>query len=187
MAADELPMERRTRVETPGNSGKRQEGLDPSRLYQGDFVLVRMALVDEVGFDAAIVMQRICWRCELRPTGWRATLGQIAAETRLSRARVQAATQLLRRRGYLRAQREASWSSTLTWQPIFHAGDAVLKEGCAAVDPGSAETGLPEQLRTSSPPIDDLDDITTTRARTAYLDPNLLNAMFRMPRGGDRP
>lgn len=96
----------------------KQQGLDPDLLIAPDFILVRMALVDTVGWNAAIVLQRIAFRCEVHPDGWSATVEDICRETRLKPSVVKAAIKLLRTRGYLDSRRASTWDSTQVWRII---------------------------------------------------------------------
>lgn len=76
-----------------------------------------MALVDEVGWNAAAVLQRIHWRCQVGQEGsWRATHADIAAEVRLSQRVVERATKELRDRGWLACGRAAAYDATPVWQ-----------------------------------------------------------------------
>ena len=86
---------------------------------EGDFVLLRMALIDEVGLAPAIVFQRIAWKCELRPDGWPATFEEIAAECHLGKDQVKRATKVLRDRGWITADRVDQWDPTLTWKVVW--------------------------------------------------------------------
>lgn len=85
----------------------------------GDFVLLRMALIDEVGLPAAVVFQRIAWRCELRTDGWHASQAELAAECHLGLDQVKRATKLLRDRGWITADRVDQWDATLSWAPVW--------------------------------------------------------------------
>ena len=86
-----------------------------SLLIEPDYVLVRMALVQEVGLEAAVVLQRIHWRCDVRPQGWTITHEDLAAELRLSVSAVRKATKLLRGRGWLLSIRASTWDPTPVW------------------------------------------------------------------------
>lgn len=88
-------------------------------LLPTDYVTLRMALVDEVGFDAAVLLERVRWRCEIRDDGWVATYEDLMAETRLSRRRVAGAVATLRERGWLTSENAGQGSRTLCWQVIL--------------------------------------------------------------------
>ncbi len=85
-------------------------------LIEPDFVLIRMALVREVGWDAAAVMQRMYWRLEVRPDGWRISHEDLAEELSLPLYAVRQATKTLRGRGWLIGERSAPWDATPTWR-----------------------------------------------------------------------
>lgn len=182
MAGGEIDSDavRRPRSPNTGEDDSDEAGLDPALLDSNDFVLVHMPLVDVVGLDAAIVMQRISWRCELRPHGWPATLDDIGREVRLSRRRVQAATQKLRARGYLRAWREDPWLGTLTWLPLFSSPDLAPPPEVQVGGTERADLGRPSSSRLHSPPIDNSDDYQTG-AESRSIDAGALRSMFGMP------
>lgn len=90
-------------------------GVPSHLLMPTDFITLRMGLVDEVGFDAAVILERIRWRCEVRENGWVATYVDLAAETRMSRNRVIAATQVLIERGWLASVNAGQGNRTLRW------------------------------------------------------------------------
>lgn len=95
-------------------------GLDPTLLVAGDFVLLRMALVDDLDgdYEAAILLQRIAWRCE-RDGHWQASHADLQAETRLSERKVKRAVATLRQRGYLESGRASSWDPTQVWRVVL--------------------------------------------------------------------
>ena len=84
-------------------------------LIDPDYVLVRMALMQEVGLEAAVVLQRIHWRCDVRPLGWTISHEDLAAELHFTTYAVRKATKVLRRRGWLLGTRASELDSTLTW------------------------------------------------------------------------
>lgn len=87
---------------------------DLSLLLHGDFVLVRMALVDAVGWTQAAVLQRIAWRCE--HTGeWAASHAVIATEVRMSERTVREATKSLRAQGWLAVRDAGPFDKTSVW------------------------------------------------------------------------
>lgn len=118
----------------------------------GDYVLVRMALVDVVGLVPAVVFQRIAWRCELRPDGWQATLAQIAAECHLGHDQVKRATTQLRERGWLTSKRADRWTPTLVWNvvwaPASREGENPPHETPETPCPDEGETPSTEQGET---------------------------------------
>ena len=152
-------------------------GLDRSVLLNDDYVLVRMALVDDVGFEAAVLMQRIAWRCEIRSDGWKASQRQLAAETRLSLKKIEHATRTLRQRGYLAAWRADPWSSTLTWRPIFADSEQLIpkRQNGAPSDVGTACSTASE--RGPLPSTDDSENISNSGGRELVE----LEEMFHMP------
>lgn len=107
-------------------------GCDRSLVMQGDFILLRMALVDALGgdFESALVFQRICWRAE-RDGHWSATRQQIQDETRLSKWKVDKALRVLRERDWLLGEAEGGYDRTVRWTPRF-SGDA--SPGIQAMD-----------------------------------------------------
>ena len=84
-------------------------------LIEPDYVLVRMALVHEVGLEAAFVLQRIHWRCDVRPQGWMISHEDLASELHLTVYAVRKATKVLRGRGWLLSTRVSDWDSTPIW------------------------------------------------------------------------
>jgi hypothetical protein len=84
-----------------------------------DYVTLRFSLVDEVGFDAAVLIERIRWRCARRPAGWVATYAELGEETRLSHRRVKAAVNVLRERGWLRSENAGIGARTLRWTVVL--------------------------------------------------------------------
>lgn len=92
-------------------------GLDPALFIQGDFILVRKALVDMLEGDhaAAIVMQRIMWRCE-RDGVWRATQQQIADECQMTLRTTQRKVAWLIEQGWLLSTREGRYDPTRTYR-----------------------------------------------------------------------
>lgn len=93
-------------------------GFDPALLIGGDFVLVRTALLDALGGDlaAAVLLQRIAWRCERSPEGWRATREELRAETHLSEWQLRKALKALTDRGWLTSRRTSRFDSVQIWQ-----------------------------------------------------------------------
>ncbi len=93
-------------------------GFDPALLIGGDFVLVRTALLDALGGDlaAAVLLQRIAWRCERAPEGWRATREELRAETHLSEWQLRKALKVLTDRGWLTSRRASRYDSVQVWQ-----------------------------------------------------------------------
>lgn len=99
--------------------------LDPDLLVKGDFILLRTALVDALGgnFEAAIVLQRIAWRCE-RDGSWVASREVIQEETRLSEWKVKAAIKKLKALGWLTSERSSTWDATPRWRVITEQEDS---------------------------------------------------------------
>ena len=117
-------------------------------LIEPDYVLVRMALVKEVGLEAAVVLQRIHWRCDVRPQGWSISHEDLAAELRLSVYAVRKATKVLRGRGWLLSTRVSEWDSTPVWSlpPLWTSSRDVENE-----HPGMVESEHPEVPKMSIP------------------------------------
>jgi hypothetical protein len=92
-------------------------GLDPRLLIAGDFIMLRMALVDALDGDieAALVLQRIAWRCE-RDGFWKASHEDIQQETRLSEWKVKNALKVLRAKGFLTSERAGAYDATMVWR-----------------------------------------------------------------------
>lgn len=123
-------------------------GLDPSLLIAGDFVLVRHALVDALDgdFPAAILLQRIQWRCE-RDGAWAATRLDLERETRLSEWQVKRALKLLLDRGYIVAERASAWDSTKVWRVVL---DSPSRDG-GILHPELAEPSTRQVAESSIP------------------------------------
>lgn len=85
-----------------------------------DFIIVSMAAVKALGgsWEAAGCFQRIAWRAE-RDGYWRATMKEIADEISVSERTAKRITAKLREMGWVSAERENTWDSTLTWRVIF--------------------------------------------------------------------
>jgi hypothetical protein len=95
-------------------------GLDPRLLIAGDFIMLRMALVDALDGDieAALVLQRIAWRCE-RDGEWAATHEDIQQETRLSEWKVKRALTTLRDKGFISSRRVSPYDPTQVWSLLL--------------------------------------------------------------------
>lgn len=93
--------------------------LDPTLLIGGDFIMLRMALVDDLGgnFPAAILLQRIAWKCERRGE-WKASREDLEAETRLGAGQVKRSLKLLQDRGYITSRRASAWDPTTVWSIV---------------------------------------------------------------------
>jgi len=116
-----------------------KRGLDPRLLIAGDFIMLRMALVDALDGDieAALVLQRIAWRCE-RDGHWRATHEDIQQETRLSERKVKTALKVLRDKGYLTARRATAYDATLVWSVLLDTDETSVSETAeTSVSPSS--------------------------------------------------
>lgn len=150
------------------------QGCPPELLVSGDFVLLRMALVDQVGFEAALLFQRIVWRSE-RDGFWTASKSELQAETRLSTWKLDNAIRVLKEVGWLRAERADSFNPTQRWIPLIH----LHQESSVTVHQESSVTTV---LRTpmNTPPNpqgDDTDGLfpkpTTRKPRTnADIEPH---------------
>ena len=119
-----------------------------SLLIEPDYVLVRMALVQEVGLEAAVVLQRIHWRCDVRPQGWAISHEDLAAELHLTIYAVRKATKVLRARGWLLSTRASQWDPTPIWNlpPIWSTSRDAQNEHLGVLesnDPGMSKMSTP--------------------------------------------
>lgn len=94
-------------------------GVPADLLMPEDFVVLRMSLVDAVGFDAAVLLERVRWKCERRPDGWVATFAELTAETRLSERRLKGAVTVLRELGWLVSENAGQGTRTLRWKVVL--------------------------------------------------------------------
>ncbi|MCF8610206.1 hypothetical protein L5G28_08545 [Gordonia sp. HY285] len=152
-----------SRVDATSGDGEPQ-GLDRNLLIAPDFILVRMALVDEIGWNAAIVLQRIAFRYDVHPNGWPATIDEICRETRLKNSVVKAAIKLLRTRRFLDSRRASTWDSTQVWS-INYATPATPEIRTEALQnrrssrqvgirpPEESESDLCEESESDFPPL----------------------------------
>lgn len=129
-------------------------------LLDGDFVLVRMALVDalEGDYRSAIILQRIAWRCEATGS-WTATAAEIAEEVRMSLRTVERSLGMLRKRGLLTRRDAARMDRTSVWSigpgtnPGVH-GPAKMAGTEAAKMAGSTYTKTLREVGVHTPPSD---------------------------------
>lgn len=120
----------------------------PRDLYASrNFIVVHLDMVDAVGFDAALLFQRIAWRCEDRD-GWTATLEDLQTETRLTAHRLRQAITVLREAGWVSSERSGRFDPTLTWRPVW-AGQPVVQESCVT-SPGVADPLVVQESCTTS-------------------------------------
>jgi hypothetical protein len=126
-------------------------GLDPRLLIAGDFIMLRMALVDALDGDieAALVLQRIAWRCE-RDGFWKASHEDIQQETRLSERKVKGALKVLRDKGFLSARRATAYDATLVWSVLLDTDETSVSEGDETSVSPSSKTG---DRGTATPPL----------------------------------
>jgi hypothetical protein len=134
-----------------------KEGLDPRLLIAGDFIMLRMALVDALDGDieAALVLQRIAWRCE-RDGEWKASHEDIQQETRLSERKVKTALKVLRDRGFLASRRSSAYDATMVWSVRLDTDETSVSESdetsvspsskTGETDPMTAFTLLPQDI-----------------------------------------
>jgi len=142
-------------------------GVPADLLLPTDFVTLRLALVDEVGFDAAVLLERVRWRCEVRPEGWVATYADLMSETRLCRNRVIAAAQLLMDRGWLVSENAGQGNRTLRWLVPISTKVPERDDGVGKIperDDHSPESGLPSSYR---------EDLMSTSTSTSSEQPGL--------------
>lgn len=145
-------------------------GAPRNLVIDGDFVLLRMALIDEVGLPAAVVFQRIAWRCDIRPEGWTASLDELATECHLGKDQVKRATKILRDRGWVTADRLDRWDPTLSWRVVW--------------DPASREAGNPPHEQQGTTPTQERETTSTstedveTSEDQSLLNPDPVEAEF---------
>lgn len=130
-------------------------GLDPRLLIAGDFIMLRMALVDALDGDieAALVLQRIAWRCE-RDGFWKATHEDIQQETRLSEWKVKTALKTLRDKGFLNAERAGAYDPTLVWTIRYvteESSNTVTEETSVTPSTKTGETSIGDAGAPPSP------------------------------------
>lgn len=132
-------------------------GAPRNLIYDGDFILLRMSLVDALDgdFEAAIVLQRIAWRCE-RHGEWPATREEIQAETRLSAWKVKQALTKLRAKGWLASRRSSRADATLVWfLPPEMEDSATCPEESSASE--VAESSVSEMAESSISSLEDVE------------------------------
>lgn len=95
----------------------------------GDFVMVRMSLVDDIGFDAAILFGWLRFRCEIFRDGYVATLAELGAETRLSEHKIKKASKLLRDRGWVKSRRVSPYDPTPVWEIVWAGQEPHSRDG----------------------------------------------------------
>lgn len=97
--------------------------IDLALLAEGDFTLLRAALVRALGGNAndALVLQRLHWRC-LRPNSdgwWTGTYAELGEECGLSADQVSRSVRKLREAGHIETQeRGTSIDRTLSYRVI---------------------------------------------------------------------
>lgn len=116
----------------------------PRRFYAPQtFFIISLELVKDLdgSWPAAACFQRIAWRSE-REGYWEATMEEIAEEIGVSVRTAKTITKALREKGYVTSERGATWTSTLTWRPVFE-GETAGREGeCSDRTPESADVAL---------------------------------------------
>jgi hypothetical protein len=115
----------------------------------GDFVMVRLSVVDEVGFEAAILFGWLRFRCEINPDGYAATYADLMAETRLSDRQIRGAAKRLREAGWVATRRAAPYDPTTVWSIVW-AGQHVNDETYVT---SMTERTSREGSNRTSPPI----------------------------------
>jgi hypothetical protein len=110
-----------------------EQGAPRAAYDDGEWFRVPRELVERVGHDAALLFGRIAWRSEATGT-WRATRGELAAETLLSPHRVRVALDRLRAEGWLLSERTSTLDATQVWRPIWLIG-AGQSESVGATTP----------------------------------------------------
>ena len=95
-------------------------GVNPAWIAGTDFVMIHMDLVDALGgsYAAAALLNRIMFRAG-REGWWAASLDEIQADTRLSRAVVNRAVRELRAAGMIESERVHAYGSLLRWRVRF--------------------------------------------------------------------
>lgn len=109
-----------------------------------DFIVLHLALVDEVGLEAALLFQRIAWRCEGEGGSWEATLDDLQEETRLSRHKVHRAVAVLRDAGWIDSDRADRFRPVLTWRIRWDDGasDEVENHASSQVAAVNQDSGI---------------------------------------------
>lgn len=133
-------------------------GVPRSLLVEGDFILLRMSMVDALDgdFEAAIVLQRIAWRCE-RYGEWAATHEEIQAETRLSEWKVKKALRMLRARGWLDSRRVSRADSTQVWFLPPETEESSVPEKVNSSVSEVEESSVPEAEESSVSSLEDVE------------------------------
>jgi hypothetical protein len=146
-------------------------GLDPRLLIAGDFIMLRMALVDALDGDieAALVLQRIAWRCE-RDGFWKASHEDIQQETRLSERKVKGALKVLRDKGFLSARRATAYDATLVWSVLLDTDVSSVSE--------ADETSVSPSTKTGETTIGDADAPPSLR-QFALMEPTATKPVKR--------
>jgi hypothetical protein len=144
-------------------------GLNPRLLIAGDFIMLRMALVDTLDGDieAALVLQRIAWRCE-RDGFWKASHEDIQQETRLSERKVKGALKVLRDRGFLAGKRAGAYDATLVWSVLLDTDETSVSEVDETSVSPSSKTG---DMGAALPPLPTMEGRTETFASQAAVKP----------------
>lgn len=140
------------------------DSLHPDLLVKGDFILLRTALVDALGgnYEAAIVLQRIAWRCE-RDGSWSASREVIQEETRLSEWKVKAAIKKLRAMGWLTSERSSTWDATPRWRVITEQEDSSQSRAVESLPLDREDSSSSGVLRVGGflPPDEEIAEIRT--------------------------
>lgn len=79
------------------------------------FIRLDVELAHEIGLDAAVLYERIRWRCQRLPDGWVATYAELSTQTSLSRRRVMQAATKLRDLGLIESVVSGLSARTLRW------------------------------------------------------------------------
>lgn len=169
------------------------KGADPRLVVAGDFIVLRMALVDALdgNFEAAILFQRLVWRCE-RTGEWAASRAELEAETRLSERKVKGAVKKLRDMGWITSRRQSSYDPTPVWSIVWQGGDldhSSRVESVPHVKDETSRTVKDETSRTSyktedTPPI--VPQGTERPAKSVDADPGFVEFWSRYPKKVDK-
>lgn len=125
-------------------------GVNPAWIAGTDFVMIHMDLVDALGgsYAAAALLNRIMYRAG-REGWWAASLDEIQADTRLTRAVVNRAVRELRAAGMIESERVHAYGSTLRWRVRFvgepeaePAGETEPAPAPNETSPGSGSPGI---------------------------------------------
>lgn len=158
-------------------SGAPREAYAPRK-----FIIISLTAVKLLGsWEAAGCFQRIAYKAE-RDGYWRATMKEVAAEIEVSERTAHRITKKLREVGWLTAERENTWESTLTWTPIFDAEDANVavpededETAGQSTDGQDDSPGTANVAASGTPELAASEDANLAAAQDANLAPSLFS------------